>query len=401
MGVCGADPVAVVTGAHLLSPVEEEESAHPAPARPGAEHPDGLLRARDRGAGGRQPDSGAGRRVRGRAARGLRSLDHQCRHRRHRRRRRHDRGLRAPRAPGLRDPPDRRGAAPALQPDGHLPGRLRPVRDDGPVAPRRAVVRRQQDHHVAEHAGDRGRPGAPGGRARHRAAALLRSAGPRDRIPRDGPSPRGLRRVRLRRVRLRRVRLRCARLRRARLRARSASARSASARSASARSASTRSASARSTSTRSASARSVFDAFGFDAFGFKQRGFQSGLRFDRRRHRPHRLRGRNSSRLRPSLAMSYAAEIQRRDVPSRPSSVAGYVPSSTIWSTASSAHPFGGLADRQARIDGDFFGQVEERRQVFDPCSVDSRPMSPPSSSYVQPTPRYPPVRRQPGSHIR
>ena len=205
-----------------------------------------------------------------------------------------------------------------------------------------------------------------------------------------------LRRVRLRRVRLRRVRLRRVRLRHVRLRARSASARSASARSASARSASARSASRRSASTRSASTRSAsarsastrsassafgfgafgfdalgFDALGFEALGFEQRGFEAGLRVDRggveciagfQRDRVDRAVAERGFLVEGDEFVGASAlrrHRRRGRSPSMPMS------SRTISSIVVVA-AVDRCVDRQAGVDRDLVGEVEERRQVFD-----------------------------------
>src|SRR6202011_4578274 len=130
MGVCGADPVAVLDGMAGLSP----ESA------------------------------------------ALRPLDRQRRRDRQRHRRGDGGRLHPPRSPRLRDPHRRAGDARAVQPDGNVPAGLRTFRDAGPVPAAGAVVRRARRACVAEHAGTPDRPAFAGGAARHGGRVAVRPA---------------------------------------------------------------------------------------------------------------------------------------------------------------------------------------------------------------------------------
>ncbi len=103
--------------------------------------------------------------------------DGQARRRdRQRDRGRHRRRPPPPTAPGDEDRPDRRGAAPPLQPHGHQPARLRPLGHAGPLPQPGRLVRRARDHDLAEHARAVDRPRQPRGRARHRREARRTTA---------------------------------------------------------------------------------------------------------------------------------------------------------------------------------------------------------------------------------
>ena len=100
------------------------------------------------------------------------------------------------RHPDVRDRPGRRGAAPPLQPDGHLAARLRPLGDAGALPQPRRLVRRARDHDLAEHARAR-RSTAPTARSRSARASklaydrLILATGSSSFVPAD----RGLRRA--------------------------------------------------------------------------------------------------------------------------------------------------------------------------------------------------------------
>ena len=179
------------------------------------EHPDGVLRARH-GPGLGRADAGQGVRAAAEPGPRLQLRQERRAHRRarQRHRRRHRRRSRAP-APSRRpDRPDRRGAAPPLQPHGHQPARLRPQRHAGALPQPGQVVRRAGDQHVAEHARAVHRPYAAPGGAGHGGEARLRPPDPGDRLPRLRPADRGLRRCPARACcARRRTRWRCVRTR--------------------------------------------------------------------------------------------------------------------------------------------------------------------------------------------
>ena len=177
MGVCGADPVAVLDGGGCLSSPDEDELntlrrlgfADNTRMACVARIQSGPVTVSLTPEPGNPEQNGVDR---------LRPVDRQ-RGRARERHRRRDRGrLRAPRPPGLRDPRGRQRVARAVQPDGHLPAGLRPVGHAGPVPAARAVVRRPPGRRLAEHHGQPDRPGVQAGVPRHRRHARLRPADP-------------------------------------------------------------------------------------------------------------------------------------------------------------------------------------------------------------------------------
>ena len=194
MGVCGADPVAIKSGLDCTSPVNDDELATLnrlgyAPNTRMAccvkiTGPVEVALTPDKA------ETPALSRVSG--------FKYDKTRREGRRDRQRDRGRDgrrppAPPPPRRRDRPDRRGAAPPLQPDGHLAPRLRPLRDAGPLPQPRRLVRGAPDHRVAEHARARLRSRPARGGARHRRAAELRPADPRHRLEQLRAADRGVR----------------------------------------------------------------------------------------------------------------------------------------------------------------------------------------------------------------
>ena len=183
MGVCGADPVAVLDGMSCLTPPGQDELNTLRRTRFWQVHPDGVLRADRVGIGDGFADSGTGRRG-WREADALRPLDRQRRCDRRWHRRGHRGRLRPSEPPRLRDPSRRAGVTCALQPDGDLPPGVRPFCDAGPLPASRAVVRRPRCTRVAEHCGPaHRRPFAARG-ARYRGSAAVRPVDSRDGIQR-------------------------------------------------------------------------------------------------------------------------------------------------------------------------------------------------------------------------
>ena len=179
------------------------------------EHPHGVLRARHRPGHRRAHARQAERAAHQQDPRLQLRQGRQARRRgRQRDRGRHRRRSPAPTPPGREDRPDRRGAAPPLQPHGHQPARLRPH------APCRASTSTRTPGTTSA----RSPPGSNtralwidrtnrAGRARHGREARLRPPDPRLRLAQLRPADRGLRRPRHRRPAKRRRRDGPARLR--------------------------------------------------------------------------------------------------------------------------------------------------------------------------------------------
>ena len=162
MGICGADPVAIKDGMECLSGISDDEKATLERLGLAPEHAHGVLRPRPRPGHG-QPQARQGVGAQHQQGRGLRLRQERRQGRRDRQR---DRGRdrrrpHPPPAPADQHRPDRRGAAPPLQPHGHRPPRLRQVRHAGPLPEPGHLVRRARDRDLAEHARAGDRPRRP------------------------------------------------------------------------------------------------------------------------------------------------------------------------------------------------------------------------------------------------
>ena len=183
MGICGADPVAIKDGMSCTSAIGDDEKA--TLERLGyAENtrmaccvkvtgPVTVALTPDKASA---PAHLQGPRLQLRQGRQARRRGRQRHRGRHRRR------PPPPPTPGDQHRPDRGGAAPPLQPHGHQPPRLRPLRHAGPVPEPGHVVRRARDHDLAQHARAVDRPHQPRGRARHGGEAAVRPPDPRHRL---------------------------------------------------------------------------------------------------------------------------------------------------------------------------------------------------------------------------
>ena len=197
MGICGADPVAIKDGhgVHLRRLRRRAGDAR-AP----------RLRRRTRawraacGSPARSRSRSRRTRPRRRAVSRIPDFNYdtrdQARRRdRQRHRRRDRRRPPAPAPPGRRDRPDRRGAAPPLQPHGHLAARLRPLaRCRASTSTRTPGTRSAGSPTWLNTRALRIDRDAARGRARHRGEAALRPADPRHRLEQLRAADRGLRR---------------------------------------------------------------------------------------------------------------------------------------------------------------------------------------------------------------
>ena len=182
MGICGADPVAVLEGMEHLSAQGEDEKA--TLARLGLAD-NTRLACCARVSGPVSVSLTPQRRAAPRstappAARHDASVRHSDRDR-PRDRRGHRRRPCAANPSRLRGHRRRQGEVPALQPHGHYAADLRPLGDAGPVSASGGLVRGQPDLVLAQHACRPHRPRRTNRRARDRGDAVLRPAHPRDR----------------------------------------------------------------------------------------------------------------------------------------------------------------------------------------------------------------------------